>query len=97
MMPILDGRHWLGDADGYGTQFTAGLWESAEHPGYYHYAVLCFADYFYDGSRRPILAGKALGALDGLLERMTGFRIEELRWTETPIEQIPFAREGAAS
>ena len=97
MLPVFDGRSWLGDAEAYGTWFTVGLWESPQHPGFYHYAIWCDADDFYDGSKMPIRINAFCPWAARMVEKHTGLTFAEFLWTEVSLVKIPFEKEGAAS
>lgn len=98
--PELDGRAWFGKAEAYGTTFIVELFESRKHPGYYHYAIHCVREGFYDESAKPISAREQAGvniwtfiraSLTGLDEY--GPILDLLEWEETKPEELPLSGE----
>jgi putative zinc finger/helix-turn-helix YgiT family protein len=98
MKPELDGRAWLGKAEAYGTTFFVELFESRQHPGYYHFAMYCADDSFCDQSRRPMRAKEEDGVSfwtsfkDGL-SKEHGLILDDLDWTEVKAEELPLSGE----
>jgi YgiT-type zinc finger domain-containing protein len=95
--PELDGRAWLGKAEAYGTTFTVELFESRQHPGYYHYAMYCVDDSFCDESKKPVI-GKDQNGVSPVwdffthsLLKMHGPVLDEIEWMEVKPEDLPLS------
>ena len=100
MQPPLDGRAWLGRAQAYGTTFTVELFESRQHPGYYHYAMYCADDSFCDESKdgKPMRAKEEGGVsfwtlFKVALSKEHGLVLDNLDWVEVPAEELPLSGE----
>jgi hypothetical protein len=98
MQPVLDGRAWLGRAQAYGTTFIVELFESRRHPGYYHHAMYCTDDTFYDESRdnKPMRAQEEDGVsfwtlFRAGLSKEHGLVLDDLEWVEVPAEELPLS------
>jgi hypothetical protein len=66
------------------------LFESREHPGYYHYALHRIGDDFCDESRRPV---KASFLQDNLSRLFRPAVPADLYWQETPTAELVFSEE----
>ena len=98
--PVLDGRAWLGKADAYGTTFILELFESRQHPGYYHYAMHCTNDSFCIESKRPVRAAETDGigfwtVVKSHLSMEHGLILDDLVWLEVKPEELPLSAEKA--
>lgn len=96
MKPELDGRAWLGKAEFYGTTFVVELFESRQHPGYYHYTTYCADDSFLDESKRPIRAKEEEGMgfwtlFAAVLSKEHNLLLNELHWVQVTAEELPFS------
>ena len=96
MQPPLDGRAWLGRSQAYGTTFMVELFESRQHPGYYHYAMYCADDTFCDESKRPMRAKEEAGVsfwtlFKSGLSREHGLILDDLEWMEAQPDELPLS------
>jgi hypothetical protein len=98
MKPRLDGRAWLGRANAFATTFLVELFESRQHPGYYHFAMYCTDDSFCDESKRPMRAKEEDGVsfwtlFKAGLSKEHGLVVDDLDWIEVKPEELPLSRE----
>jgi len=100
--PVLDGRAWLGKAEAYGTTVIVELFESRQHPGYYHFAMYCANDSFCDESKKPLKAKDHNGdsslftqGLSHVLSKEHGLVLDDLmiEWAEVKPEDLPLSGE----
>lgn len=77
-----------GVAIAYGEDFAVEIAASKNYPGYYHIAVKCFADNFYDETKKPVAANGVEEHLKYFL-KVHGLLVDDIRWfdsnDETPV------------
>lgn len=79
-IPELDGKKILrGIAIAYGEDFAIEIAPSKNHLGYYHIAVWCFADNFYDETKKPVRADGVEDQLKYFL-KIHGLLVDNIRW-----------------
>jgi hypothetical protein len=96
MLPVLDGRAWVGVGVYYGVEFLVELCESKEHPGYYLFATHCAGDKFLDESQRPMKAEFVQSNLD-LVLKQHNLLATELSWREVPPTDLILLAERVAA